>query len=403
MKILHTADWHLGKRLDNFSRLEEQKQVCAEIIDVANREEVDVVLIAGDLFDNFNPSVEAIELFYKTVKALSNEGKRPVIAIAGNHDTPSLIDAPDPLARACGIILIGFPNAKVTLFESEYFQITQSEAGFLELRLPKYNYPLRLLHTAYANEQRLKIALGDAKAEQLNALLKVHWQYNIDTYCQSEGVNVLMTHLYLNKKGTALLEEPEGEKPIKIGNADLVFTDAIPNGLHYIALGHLHGYRNIGSQQQPIVYASSPLCYSFSEAGQKKFLPIVTLTPNLDPEINAIPVKSGRPLYRKTFQSVDEALDWLQANPNALVELTLIVERFLTAAERQAIYQAHDGIIYLIPLTKADTRDEAVLLDRVDLNQDLQTLFKAYFKSKYGEQEPNEELMLLFNEIINQA
>ena len=81
MKILHTADWHLGKKLDRFSRLEEQIEVLEEIIGVADEKAVDLVLIAGDLFDNFNPSVEAIELFYKTLKRLTSHGKRPVIAI----------------------------------------------------------------------------------------------------------------------------------------------------------------------------------------------------------------------------------------------------------------------------------------------------------------------------------
>ena len=117
MKILHTADWHLGKRLDRFSRLEEQVLVMNEIVEIADEQKVDMVLIAGDLFDNFNPSVEATELFYKTLKQLSLNGKRPVIAISGNHDSPNFIDAPNPLARECGIILIGHPNTKINHFE----------------------------------------------------------------------------------------------------------------------------------------------------------------------------------------------------------------------------------------------------------------------------------------------
>jgi len=287
----------------------------------------------------------------------------------------------------------------VTPFDNEHFKITCSKPGFLELKLAKYTYPLRLLHTPYANEQRLKTSLGESKAAQLNALLQAHWQENINTHCQEPGLNVLMTHLYMNKNGTALLDEPEGEKPIKVGNADLVFSDAIPKELHYVALGHLHGYKNIGSTQQPIVYASSPLSYSFSEAGQQKYLPVVTLVPDQQPMINAIPIQSGRPLYRKTFQYVEEAVTWLRANPNALVELTLVVERFLTAAERQLLYQSHDGIIYLIPITKNDLKEGGTPTERIDLNQDLPTLFQAYFKFRNGQRAPNEELMQLFNEI----
>jgi exonuclease SbcD len=76
MKILHTADWHLGKRLDMFSRLEEQREVLAEIVEIADKEDVDAVIVAGDLFDNFNPSSEATELLYSTLHRLSNNGTR---------------------------------------------------------------------------------------------------------------------------------------------------------------------------------------------------------------------------------------------------------------------------------------------------------------------------------------
>jgi exonuclease SbcD len=92
MKILHTADWHLGKKLDNISRLEEQKEVLQEICDIADQQQVDVVIVAGDLFDTFNPPVEATELLYQTLKRLTANGKRPVLAIAGNHDSPDRIE-----------------------------------------------------------------------------------------------------------------------------------------------------------------------------------------------------------------------------------------------------------------------------------------------------------------------
>ncbi|MGO3307770.1 MAG: metallophosphoesterase family protein, partial [Sphingobacterium sp.] len=82
MKILHTGDWHLGKRLDNFSRLEEQREVLAELCVLADENQADAIIIAGDLFDNFNPAVEALELLYRTLRTLSQNGRRPVIAIA---------------------------------------------------------------------------------------------------------------------------------------------------------------------------------------------------------------------------------------------------------------------------------------------------------------------------------
>ena len=144
MKILHTADWHLGKRLDTFSRLEEQREVLQEICDIADREAVEVVIVAGDLFDNFNPSSEATELLYSTLHCLSNNGKRAIIAIAGNHDSPERIEVPDALARACGIIFVGYPNTEIKSFHTQSgIEVTKTDKGFLELKLPESPFPLR--------------------------------------------------------------------------------------------------------------------------------------------------------------------------------------------------------------------------------------------------------------------
>ncbi|MCY0971078.1 metallophosphoesterase family protein [Chryseobacterium wangxinyae] len=400
MKILHTADWHLGKRLDRFSRLEEQVLVMNEIVEIADEQNVDLVLIAGDLFDNFNPSVEATELFYKTLKRLSLNGKRPVIAIAGNHDSPNLIDAPDPLARECGIILIGHPKATIHPFELEHFKISNSAAGFIELQLKNQEFPIRILHTPYANEVRLKEYLGENKEDEINNVLKESWKQIADEFCDQKGVNLLITHLYMNKKGTAIIEEPEGEKPIKIGNADLIYSDIIPSQIQYTALGHLHGFQNIGTADKPVVYASSPLCYSFSEAGQTKYVSIIEAEPNQPVAFAKIAIQNGKCLSRKSFDSVENTIQWLRENQDTLVELTLESETFLKAEERKQIYQYHSGIVYLIPKVKNQDFNENQLHE-INLNQGIEFLFKDYFKSKNGGQEANEELIRLFNEILN--
>lgn len=400
MKILHTADWHLGKKLDRFSRLEEQVLVLDEIVEIADEQNVDLILIAGDLFDNFNPSVEATELFYKTLKRLSLNGKRPVIAISGNHDSPNLIDAPDPLARECGIILIGHPKAKINPFELEHFKISNAAASFIELQLKSLNFPVRILHTPYANEIRLKEYFGENKEEELNKVLAENWATIADEFCDDKGVNLLMAHLYMNKKGAPIIEEPEGEKPIKIGNATLIYSDIIPSQIQYTALGHLHGFRNIGTTEKPVVYSSSPLCYSFSEAGQTKYVSIIEAEPNKEVSYEKLPLKNGKKLVRKTFDSVEKTIEWLNENPYSLVELTLESETFLKAEERKMIYQSHNGIVHLIPKVKNQEFSENKLQD-INLNQDIQLLFNDYFKSKNGGQEANEELIDLFNEILN--
>lgn len=401
MKILHTADWHLGKKLDGISRMKEQIEVLDEIVDIADREAVDMVLIAGDLFDNFTPNTEAVELFYKTLKRLSNNGKRPVVAISGNHDAPNFIDAPDPLARECGIILIGHPNAAITPFELEHFKIVQSDQGFIELKIQSTDFPVRLIHTPYANEMRLKRYLGEDKADELNQVLAQHWNELAERYCDDQGVNLLTTHLYMNKRGGELLEEPDGEKPLKIGNADMIYSSAIPQQIQYTALGHIHSFKNVGTENQPVVYSSSPLCYSFSEAGQTKYVAIIEAFPNQNVSVQKTALTKGKPLYRKTFDSVDKALEWLTDHPDTLVELTLESDTFLKTEERKLLYQSHEGIVHLIPKIKRLESANSEYRE-VNLNQNIKELFQDYFKTKHNNQQPNQEMMDLFDEVLKE-
>ena len=403
MKILHTADWHLGKKLDRFSRIEEQRAVMGEIVQIADAQKVDVVIIAGDLFDNFTPNTDAIELFYKTVKRLSLGGRRPVVAISGNHDAPKLIDAPDPLARECGIFLIGQPFALVTPIETQDFKITHSSAGFIELQLASFPYPLRIIHTAYANEPRLREELEGDKQLAINQFLSDKWQALAQEYCDSKGVNILTAHLFMNPKNGEFLEEPEGERPIRIGNADMIYTNAIPPQMQYTALGHLHGFKNIGSEEKPIVYASSPLCYSFSEAGEQKYVAIIEAEPNKAAHLSKIPLTQGKPLVRKQFASIEAATSWLKENPNTWVELTLELKEYLRAEDRKRLYNTHEGIVFLIPKLLLDTEHTpSAELSLQDINfENITSLFVSYFRYKNGGIAPNEEILNLFHEAIN--
>ena len=401
MKILHTADWHLGKRLDSFYRLEEQKLVLNEICEIADEQAVDAIIVAGDLFDAFNPPVEAIELLYKTLKRLTNNGKRPVIAIAGNHDSPTRIDSPDPLARECGILFMGLPNTQVqTLQLEDGFEITNTDEGFMEFKIPNYDYPLRVIATPYANEVRMKEYFGEEKDVVLQNSLKNSWSKLAESYCDEKGVNMLVTHLYMLKRGGEVLEEPDGEKPLRIGNADLIYSDAIPSQIQYTALGHLHRYQNVGSDKQPAIYSGSPLAYSFAEAGQQKYVNIIKAEPNKKVEQERIPLKEGKQLVCKRFNSIDMAVEWLTENQNTLVELTIESDDFLKSEDLKRLRNAHSEIVHIIPIVANDN-----MLDsntkQVNLNQDITALFRDYFKSVKG-QNPNQEMLDLFKEVINQ-
>ncbi len=402
MRILHTADWHLGKRLENFSRLPEQEEVLEEICEIAEQQQVDAVLIAGDLFDTFNPSTEAIELFYKTVKRLAGNGQRAVIAIAGNHDSPERIEAPDPLARECGIVFAGFPNTVVRLFSLKSgMEITKSDTGFLELKLPLSDFPLRLLLTPYASELRLKSFLGtDDPDAALRTLLQQHWQQLATAYCDDQGVNILLAHLYLMKKDAPAPEEPEEEKPIlHLGGAQAVYSENIPWQMQYVALGHLHRKQLIDTVPCPVIYSSSPLAYSFSEANQQKYVMLLEASPGLPVTYNEVPLQKGKRLLRFRSESIEGAVEWLSNHRDTLVELTMVTDDFLAAEQRKQLQAAHPSIINIIPELKRKDAFEGKTTATPDITKNINELFIEYFKQQKG-QLPDENILNLFKEVL---
>jgi exonuclease SbcD len=404
IKILHTADWHLGKRLQEYPRIEEQKLVLAEICEIADREDVDLVLLAGDIFDTFNPSHEAVELLYKTLRKLSKNGNRPIVAISGNHDSSQFIEAPDPLARELGILFYSsfqtvLPQGKL----DSGIEITASESGFMELRLPKFDFPIRILLAPYANEVSLKTYLGaENREEEFRKILSAKWTNLAENYCDPSGVNLFLGHFYFMQEGQPLEAEPESERPIlHVGGTQALFTSNIPAQIQYAALGHLHRYHAVSKNPHPVVYSSSPLAYSFSEADQQKQVVLIEAEPGKAVSYNPIPLQSGRALYRVKFDNLPETLKWLEENPYCFVELTYETDYAIDAATRKAIQKAHDGIVNLIPQLKGVSNTENNRLQVEDLGKSMTSLFQLFYKSEKG-QEPNAELLELFQEVISQ-
>ncbi len=403
MKILHTGDWHLGKRLQDYARLQEQKDVLAEIVQLAETEDVDLVLVAGDLFDTFSPSPEAEDLLYSTLKQLAAGGKRPVVAIAGNHDNPERIEAQDHFGRECGIIFAGFPK---TLIKDHALscdaQLLRSAPGFVELKLPRHEAPVRIINTPYANESRMRAYFGMTNAEnELRQSLQLHWQSLADEFMDEAGVNLLTAHLFVMKRDGEKPEESDDERSIlQIGGAAVIYSDLIPAQVQYVALGHLHRFQQIPGGPCPIIYSSSPLAYSFAESDQQKFVVLIEAEPGKPVTVTPVPLTTGKRLLRPKFTTVPEAVEWLQENQDCYAEITMQVKTFLTSEELRDIQKAHPTLVAIVPdVRDADDELAGQSAPPIDLSQPMEALFTDFFKSKRG-QEPNERLKSLFREIL---
>ncbi|WP_291728198.1 metallophosphoesterase family protein [Bernardetia sp.] len=406
MKILHTADWHLGKKLGDFSRLEEQKEVLDELCQIADAQNVDVVLIAGDLFDIPLPSNEANQLFLKTLQRLSKNASRPVVAIAGNHDSAQYIANFSVWGSELGIFLLGYPNDKLPKIKLESgLEILRSEEGFLELMMPHWEYPLRLLLTPYANELRLKTYFSLENQEQeLREFLQEHWHNQTENYLDEKGINILMGHLFVMKKGEPQPRESDDEKSILVGSAQPIFTENFPKkNIQYVALGHLHRYHSTQKEPFPVVYSGSLLAYSFSEAFQKKYVVLLDAKANEPISYEKIELTNCKPLQRRTFSEVEKALEWLKEDQSStktsLIELTIETDNFLSAADAQLLYAAHKGIVgTIIPRIKGKKEN---LEAKIDYSRNMNELFVDFFKKQNNGQAPNKEIMQLFEEVKN--
>lgn len=187
-----------------------------------------------------------------------------------------------------------------------------------------------------------------------------------------------------------------------VGGTQALHTAQIPAQIQYAALGHLHRYHACSTQPVPAVYASSPLAYSFSEAGQQKQVVIIEVDPGKPAQYQAIPLYQGRRLERKTFDNLRSALEWLTENPYCFVELTYETDHSIDAETRRSLMKAHDGIINLIPQIKnRETASDQQLQVR-DLEKDMPSLFNMYYQSEKG-QPPNQELIAVFKEVIAQV
>lgn len=401
MKILHTSDWHLGKTLENISRIGEQKAFINELCEIADREGVELVLIAGDVFDTYTPSTAAEELFYDAIDRLSKKGQRAVVVIAGNHDSPDRLCAASPLAYKNGIILLGYPGSDAGLYPTAGTGavIVDSGNGWLELGIPGCPHNAVILTLPYPSESRLEELLSEeadeaslqqAYSDRIGSLL-----CGLSKHFRRDTVNLIVSHLYLRDGRSSDSER-------QLGGALVVDPGTLPDNAHYIALGHLHRPQRIKSAPSPAYYSGSPLAYSFSETDYSKLVFIIEAEPGIEAAVSEVYLNSGRPLKQWIAQNgVEEALTWCREgrDSNAWVDLEIYTDRVLTAEDQKQLRELHPGIINIRPRIRQE--EETALTYEGREGKRIEALFKDFYKYKVG-MEAAEEILDTFLDVLNE-
>ncbi|NLT95568.1 MAG: exonuclease SbcCD subunit D [Clostridia bacterium] len=401
MRILHTSDWHLGRTLEGRDRLDEQEAFITEICDIANQEKVDLVLIAGDVFDSSNPPARAEQLFYRGIYELSRGGRRGVIAIAGNHDNPERLRASDPLAEQLGITLLGLPKdqAAISKVGSGKVQRLAAGPGWLEVAIPGCEHNAVVIALPYPSEQRLKEILTEklgeeelqkSYSERVGEIFRaLRANYRRDT------VNLCMSHLFI--KGG---KESESERPIQLGGSPVVDAEMLPwENCQYIALGHLHRPQRVGGQEFAR-YSGSPLSYSFSEAGQAKAVYLVDCLPGQKAQVEEISLTKGRPLVRwEAKEGLSQVIKWCEENRDkeAWIDLIIYTDEPLTNSEIKTLRDLRHNFINIRPVMKKELSDRFNPINRISLP--IEKLFQEFYRKNY-QAEPSAELTRLFMELL---
>ncbi len=380
MRILHTSDWHLGKRLMDRERLPEQAEALEELIGICDEKAVDVVLVAGDVFDTYLPPAEAEAVFYRMLLRLARD--RAVVIVSGNHDDGVRLSASQPLAAEQGIYLFGGPVAPAV---TEGRRVGAVALGEHYAVIAKGEERVYINALPYPNEARIKAAWKDTYEETVRALIEEG-----DAYYDGTMPRILLSHLFVANGKVS-----EGERDISLGGARLVPAEIFPK-TGYTALGHLHKKQSWGEN---IRYSGSLLQYSFDEAGTQKCV-ILLETEGTEVHVREeIPLKAGRKLMRLEANGVDDAVALISPFKDCYIELTLHLSVPLTGEDTKRLREANEGLVSLIPLVKEG--ETAAIVCRAQLNAE--ELFKEYYRAKCDGKEPDEELLKEFLLLVGEG
>ena len=361
MRILHTADWHLGKVLKGVDRLPEQRGVMAEIVAVAASEGVDLVVVAGDVFESGAPPPDAQRLAWETLLAL-RAGGAEVAVIAGNHDSPDAFDAVRPVFAAAGIIVLGRPAAP-------------NAGGVLEFQTVRTGEAVRLALLPFVS-QRGVVRAGDlfgldaaeATARYAERLARLVARLSEDF--TPDAVNVFAGH------GTVTGARFGGGER----EAQSIFdyhlpADVFPSTASYVALGHLHRTQEVPARS-PAWYAGAPIAVDFGEETATPGVLVVDASPGTPAKVRIVPLTSPRRL-RTVTGTVAELAAMADELDDALVRA--VVTEPARAGLGDEVRTVLPGAVD-IKVVATDPERPAPQVDRVGRRPD--QLFHAYLAER---------------------
>lgn len=320
MKILHTSDWHLGRSLYDKRRYDEFDAFLKWLLELITIEKIDVLLVAGDIFDTTTPGNRAQELYYNFLGQLSQKGCRHAVIVGGNHDSPSLLDAPKSLLNALSIHVVG---AKSDQIEDQVI-VLKSKEGKNEAIV---------CAVPFLRDRDVRIAeAGESPEDKAANLVKgiaTHYREIAALAALRQDAEhpvpvIGMGHLFTSKGRTS---EGDGVRELYIGTIAHVDGESISEGFDYVALGHLHLAQVVGRNER-VRYSGAPIPMGFGEANQKKKVIVVEFQGN-HPTIteHEIPVFQELVRISGDLETITSKIEELKAaNSSAWLEIEITTQ-----------------------------------------------------------------------------
>lgn len=305
MRLLHISDLHIGKRVNEFSMLEDQKYILRQILTIADNQQVDGVLIAGDIYDKPVPSAEAVQVFDWFLTELADREKQ-VYAVSGNHDSAERIAFGAQLMSGRGVYVSPVYRGETVMFT------VQDSYGELCLYLLPFIKPAVVRHALEGAPDMEGRALPESYQDAVALAVE---RMHVD--CSRR--NILIAHQFVTGAGRCDSEE------VSVGGLDNVDADVF-DAFDYVALGHIHSPQFL--KRETVRYCGTPLKYSFSEAEQEKSVTVVELREKGDVAISTVPLVPLHDLrrIRGTYLEVTALSFYQNTDTEDYVQITLTDE-----------------------------------------------------------------------------
>ncbi len=301
MRILHTSDWHLGRRLCERERKDEFEFFLDWLTRTLDEERVDALVVAGDVFDTTTPPQWAQALYYRFLAGLASTPCRAAVIVAGNHDSPALIDAPRGLLKRFRVYAVGAPK-----FENEVFELECGSGVIVCCAVPF----LRSRDLCGAMEG----LTADERRDAERAAFAGHYRE------AAEAAEKLRNgrDVPLIATGHCFAAGGRASGDISVGALDMAPLSAFPRNADYLALGHLHTPQRCGGAEN-MRYSGSPLALNFAEAGTRKEVEIVDFDGRI-PRVTSLAVPAPREIrrLRGTFAELERGLAALQSSTSEI-------------------------------------------------------------------------------------